>query len=253
MNAINRSELRRLLSSHPYVQKVEKQMPDYFANVKEEDREPPVLVGMFDPIPSNPQPSPGHYSVTRDGRVFTSIKRLTDAGLVTLQQELVTRHDKDGYLIVRLSRADGKRGWFRVHRLVALRYLSCPEGATVVRHLNGDKQDNRVENLAWGTPKENSEDRDRHGTTARGIRLSLATRARIEGSMSEAEIRSVRRLRQKGLTYRAIAARLDRPLGTIYHVFLRDKKLGEEPCDEQRCYPVDPYGCENPVSQTEEE
>jgi hypothetical protein len=51
MNAINRSELRRLLSSHPYVQKVEKQMPDYFANVKEEDREPPVLVGMFDPIP----------------------------------------------------------------------------------------------------------------------------------------------------------------------------------------------------------
>jgi hypothetical protein len=51
VNAVNRDELSRLLSSHPYVQKVEKQMGDYFANVKEEDREPPVLVGMFDPIP----------------------------------------------------------------------------------------------------------------------------------------------------------------------------------------------------------
>jgi hypothetical protein len=46
-----RSELSRLLSTHPYVQKVEKQMGEFFANVKPEDREPPVLVGMFDPIP----------------------------------------------------------------------------------------------------------------------------------------------------------------------------------------------------------
>jgi hypothetical protein len=47
----NRRELSRLLSSHPYVQRVEKQMDEFFRDVKAEDREPPVLVGMFDPIP----------------------------------------------------------------------------------------------------------------------------------------------------------------------------------------------------------
>ena len=38
-----------------------------------------------------------------------------------------------------------------------------PEGM-VARHLNGDPLDNRLENLVWGTPKENTADRYLHGT-----------------------------------------------------------------------------------------
>lgn len=50
MNA-KRGELNRLLSSYPYVTTVDKQFDQFFGNVKPEDREPPVLVGMFEPIP----------------------------------------------------------------------------------------------------------------------------------------------------------------------------------------------------------
>lgn len=51
----------------------------------------------------------------------------------------------------------------RVHVLVATAFLQRGLGHTHVRHLNGDPGDNRVENLAWGTPSENGLDTVRHG------------------------------------------------------------------------------------------
>lgn len=51
-----------------------------------------------------------------------------------------------------------------VHRLIAETFLGpCPEGMEV-RHLNGDPADNRLENLTYGTRRENLLDRERHGT-----------------------------------------------------------------------------------------
>lgn len=44
-----------------------------------------------------------------------------------------------------------------------------PEGA-VCRHLDGNKQNNRPDNLAWGTPTENMHDKDHHGTHNKGDR-----------------------------------------------------------------------------------
>lgn len=52
----------------------------------------------------------------------------------------------------------------RVHRLVVEAFQGPrPEGYEC-RHLNGDKADNRLENLQWGTQSENALDRVRHGT-----------------------------------------------------------------------------------------
>ena len=57
-----------------------------------------------------------------------------------------------GYLQVNLS---GIRIPRYVHRLVAEAFLPNPENKPCVDHINGNRLDNRVENLRWVTNKEN--------------------------------------------------------------------------------------------------
>lgn len=49
-----------------------------------------------------------------------------------------------------------------VHRLVLMAFDRLPEPGEVARHLDGDPTNNHLDNLAWGTHKQNWEDRRRH-------------------------------------------------------------------------------------------
>lgn len=64
-----------------------------------------------------------------------------------------------GYAHVNLS-CKGKKKKMRVHRLVAMAFLSNPDKLPVVNHKDENKLNNSVENLEWCTPLYNT----RYGT-----------------------------------------------------------------------------------------
>ncbi len=68
-----------------------------------------------------------------------------------------------GYLFVKCH---GKR--HAVHRLVLMAWCGEPSSsAPICRHLDGDPTNNRLANLAWGTPKQNARDAFQHKRIAR--------------------------------------------------------------------------------------
>jgi hypothetical protein len=68
-----------------------------------------------------------------------------------------------GYLNATI-RNDGKQKTIRVHTLVLLAFHGPkPFDNAVCRHLDGNKLNNRPQNLKWGTAKENAQDMIEHG------------------------------------------------------------------------------------------
>ena len=79
-----------------------------------------------------------HLFVSSEGRVWTT----------TYNRFLRPHLTNRGYLRVNLSK-DKTVKQASVHRLVAEAFIPNPKGLTDVDHINGDKLNNKVENLQW--------------------------------------------------------------------------------------------------------
>lgn len=98
---------------------------------------------------------------------------------------------RSGHLHVSLYRNRARRQAM-VHRLVLETFVGpCPEGLQCA-HLNGDPQDNRLENLQWVTVLENCWHKDAHGTmrwgeTAARVKLTAGDVQEIRHRISTGE------------------------------------------------------------------
>lgn len=100
----------------------------------------------------------GVYKINTKGEVFSRYKPKAGGKLHDKWIRLRAVLDKGvGYYLVTLVHPETKkrRNHF-IHRLIATHFMPNPENKPQVNHKNGDKTDNRLENLEWVTGRENT-------------------------------------------------------------------------------------------------
>lgn len=92
----------------------------------------------------------GYYEVSNYGQVRRTGRAKGAKVGRTLKQYL----NSTGYWRVKLY--NGRfRDAYLVHRVVASAFLGAPEGVAQVDHIDGDRTNNRLDNLRWVTAAEN--------------------------------------------------------------------------------------------------
>lgn len=131
-----------------------------------------------------------YYTVNSEGEFFSD-----NSGKMKTRDRAGT-----DYQIINFSLENGKKRTYRAHRLVLMAF-SPVEGMEnlEVNHIDGNKRNNRLDNLEWCTSSENQ----RHA-----FRLGLQQGRRGEKSnfskLTQEQVQQVFELRQQGLTHRTI-------------------------------------------------
>lgn len=123
---------------------------------------------------------------------------------------LKTRLANDGYLRLNIS-ADKKRATYKVHHLVALTFLGGRPAGLVVNHIDGNKLNNRAENLEYVSPKGNIEHATKMGLMPAGERhysnnsLRLTEKKNHCAKLTPEDVQNIRKLATEGVSSRVIA------------------------------------------------
>lgn len=125
----------------------------------------------------------GLYKVSDTGEVL-SLKR--ENGYGSRNEDRVRKLSiKKGYVTVALSK-DKKLRYFLVHRLVAEAFIPNPRKLPQINHKNGNKLDNRVDNLEWCDQAWNQTHARKNGLQG-GEKTNTA-------KLSERDVRAIRKL-----------------------------------------------------------
>lgn len=87
------------------------------------------------------------YTIYEDGRVISPFGGEMHPWI----------ENNTGYLLFKI-RKDKKPYCLRLHRILAECFIPNPEDMPYVRHLNDNKADNRLCNLEWGYPPQNTQE-----------------------------------------------------------------------------------------------
>lgn len=131
--------------------------------------------------------------------------QISNTGLVyntTSERYLSGSHDRRGYQIVSIY-YNHKLYSVKVHRLVAMAFIPNPENKPTINHLDGNKDNNCVNNLEWATHQEN---------ITHAIDTGLRNNSGINSGSNkydEATVHKVCKLLSKGSGIKEIAEKLN--------------------------------------------
>jgi len=121
------------------------------------------------------------------------------------------------YVVVWLF-GNGYSKRFTVHRIVAQTFIENPLNKKEVNHINGIKNDNRLENLEWCTPSENASHSWRIGTSSVTDKSRIGSKER--GKLFKENLFAIKPVLDKssGITYpsrKEIAKELNISITTV--------------------------------------
>lgn len=132
-----------------------------------------------------------YYTITSDGEIYSD-----NSGLMKTRNRKGTE-----YQIINLSKLDGKKRTFRVHRLVMMAFKPVENMDKLeVNHLDGNKKNNKLENLEWCTASENQ----KHAFKT-GLQKARKGEDSNFAKLSKEDVDKVFELRAQGLLQREIA------------------------------------------------
>jgi hypothetical protein len=140
------------------------------------------------PVPDWPT-----YFAGDDGHIYS-----TRGPRGELRRKISTKSTR-GYLMVGLTISGRPRVMRPVHRLIAEAFFGPkPSPKHQMRHLDGVPENNRPENLCWGTSLENHQDQLRHGTRLHGENATPA-------KLTETQVASIREALATGTSAKRLA------------------------------------------------
>jgi hypothetical protein len=177
-----------------------------------------------------PVPGRDDYCVGFDGSFWSQRRHWGRISSDWLRRSGTQKHA--GHICVSMS--DGHEKVLRsLHVLVLEAFVGPAPPGMWCRHLNGVPWDNRLDNLRWGTPKENSADARRRGTLPIGSKVSSA-------KLDEPKVARILERLRRGEGKARIATEYGVRIGTIdfiargetwRHVF---EATGAKPVDYRR-------------------
>ncbi len=98
----------------------------------------------------------GNYLISNLGRLKSKSRIVKHPkGTCILKEKILSQvKTKKGYIEFQIT-YNGKHYSRKAHRLVANAFIDNPDNKPQINHINGNKTDNRVENLEWCTNSEN--------------------------------------------------------------------------------------------------
>lgn len=127
-----------------------------------------------------------YYEISSDGRVKSKDRIIFDKNgiRIRLNKSKEIKPRIGTYKMVGLNK-NRIQSHFLIHRLVALHFIPNPYNKPQVNHIDGDKLNNKIQNLEWVTIKENIQhayDIGLNKPTWLGKKLSKETREKMSNS-----------------------------------------------------------------------